>query len=151
MDEVLEKMYEETCSTISRDERELFTARIKRGQIIDHMKEHHQALQVWGDVLKELLVRVKAKKADVFTLRSSSSSDAESETSDESDIEDPEDNRQAKKRRHLRTKRGNELRDLLELQHRATFMMASVNFQLKNAQEETRLYEVAEALRQEVL
>ena len=137
MDEVLEKMYEDTSAATSRDERELFISRIKRGQIYDHKKDHNGALELWTDVLKEVLLRVTVKKAEVLELRISTNSVAESESSGLSeDDEDLEDERRAKKLQHLRTKRGNELRDLLELQHRATFMMASANFQLKKEAEE---------------
>src|SRR5438552_7819573 len=62
MDEVLEKMYEDTSAATSRDERELFISRIKRGQIYDHKKDHNGALELWTDVLKEVLLRVKAKQ-----------------------------------------------------------------------------------------
>ena len=64
--------------------------------------------------------------------------DSESSVASDDD-QDLEDERRAKKLQHLRTKRANELRDLLELQHRATFMMASANFQLKNEAEETKI------------
>ena len=152
MDEVLEKMYEETSTAISRDERELFISRIKRGQIYDHKKDHYEALELWADVLKEVLLRVKVKQAEVLELTISTNSLMDSGSSVSSDDEeDLEDERRAKKFQHLRTKRANELRDLLELQHRATFMMASANFQLKNEAEETRLYDEAEALRRQVL
>ena len=53
MDEVLEKMYEDTSTAISRDERELFISRIKRGQIYDYKKDHNEALELWAEVLKE--------------------------------------------------------------------------------------------------
>lgn len=151
MDEVLEKMYEDTSTAISRDERELFISRIKRGQIYDHKKDHNEALELWANVLKEVLLRVKVKESEVSELRMSTNSLVDSESSIASDDDqDLEDERRAKKLQYLRTKRANELRDLLELQHRVTFMMASANFQLKNETEETRLYEEAEALRREV-
>lgn len=149
MDEVLEKMYEDTSTTISRDERELFISRIKRGQIHDHNKDHNDALEIWAAVLEEVVCRVKVKQVEVSDLKVSSSS-SESDSSVASDDEDIEDERRAKRLQYLRTKRGNELRDLWDLQHRATFMMASANFQLKNEAEETRLYDNAEALRRDV-
>jgi hypothetical protein len=150
MDEVLEKMYEDTSTAISRDEKELFISRIKRGQIYDHNKDHNKAVELWKGVLEEVVSRVKFKQTEVSDLKISADSEAESENSVTSDDEDVEDERRAKRRQYLRTKRANELRDLLDLQHRATFMMASANFQLKNEVEETRLYEEAEALRQKV-
>jgi hypothetical protein len=150
MDEVLEKMYEDTCTAISRDERELFISRIKRGQIYDYNKEHNQALEIWANVVEDVHSRAGVKKAEVMKLKNTAKSDADSDSSDTSDEEDAEDKRKAKKRRFLHTKRANELRDLQDLQHRATFMMASANFQLDNEEEETRLYDEAEKLRDEV-
>jgi E3 ubiquitin-protein ligase SHPRH len=151
MDEVLDKMFEETSTAINRDERELFISRIKRGQIYDHKKDHVKALEQWEYVLEDIVQRVKIRQTDVLDIKSLANSDAESESSVVSDDESNEDERQAKKLQYLRTKRANELRDLLDLQHRATFMMASAHFQLKNETEETRLYDEAETLRREVL
>jgi hypothetical protein len=150
MDEVLDKMFEETSTAINRDERELFIAKIKRGQIYDHKKDHIKALEQWECVLRDIVQRVKIKQNDNLDLKSIVNSEAESETSVTSDDENIEEH-QAKKLQYLRTKRANELRDLLDLQHRVTFMMASAHFQLKNETEETRLYDEAEALRREVL
>jgi tetratricopeptide (TPR) repeat protein len=150
MDEVLEKMYEDTCTAISRDEREFFITRIKRGQIYDSRKEHDRALEEWKEVLEDVCERVVVKKKEVQELKNLAYSEVESDSSSASDDEDVEDKRRAKRRKALRTKRANELRDLQDLQHRATFMMASANFQLKNEEEETRLYDEAEKLRREV-
>jgi hypothetical protein len=150
MDEVLEKMYEDTCTAINRDEREFFISRIKRGQIYDFTKAHDQALELWSSVLQDVQKRTSAKLEELLVLRDIANTDNESEYSTETDEEDIEDERKAKRRQYLRTKRANELRDLQELQHRATFMMASANFQLKNEDEETRLYDEAEKLRREV-
>jgi E3 ubiquitin-protein ligase SHPRH len=150
MDEVLEKMYEDTCTAISRDERESFVTRIKRGQIYDANKEHDRALEEWKKVLEDVRERAVVKKKEVQELKRKVNSDADSESSSASDDEDLEDERRAKRQRAMRTKRANELRDLQDLQHRATFMMASANFQLKNEEEETRLYDEAEKLRREV-
>lgn len=151
MDEVLDKMFEETSTAINHDERELFIAKIKRGQIYDHKGEHVKALEQWECVLKDIVQRIKLKQTDILDLKSFMNSEAVSDTSITSDDENVEDERQTKKLQHLRTKRANELRDLLDLQHRATFMMASTHFQLKNEAEETRLYDEAETLRREVL
>lgn len=150
MDEVLEKMYEDTCTTINRDEREFFISRIKRGQIYDSTKAHDRALELWSSVLQDVQKRTTAKQEELLALQDKANMDNESEYSTESDDEDIQDERRAKRRQYLRTKRANELRDLQELQHRATFMMASANFQLKNESEETRLYDEAEKLRREV-
>jgi E3 ubiquitin-protein ligase SHPRH len=150
MDEVLEKMYEDTCTAISRDEREVFLLRIKRGQIHDFNKEHEQALAEWESVQGDVRERTHLKKCEIVELRSLGSSEPDSETSAASGDEDVEADRRAKRRKMLRTKRANELRDLQDLQHRATFMMASAYFQLKNEKEETRLYDEAEKLRREV-
>ena len=152
MDEVLEKMYEDTSTAISRDEREVFISRIKRGQIYDHKNEHNVALEIWTAVVKDVLSRLKVKEGEVVRLKASANTLADTDSSVASDDEDEdiEDERRAKKLRYLRTKRANELRDLWDLQHRATFMMASVNFQLKNEGEEASLYNEAEALRRDV-
>ena len=150
MNEVLEKMFEDTSTAISRDEREMFIAKITRGQILDHQKDHNGALELWKDVFGEVLRRVKVKQTENLDLKVSQNSEAELDSSSSSDEEDPEDERRAKKLRFLRTKRANELRDLLDLQHRAIFMMANANHQLNNEDEETRLYDEAEALRREV-
>jgi hypothetical protein len=150
MDEVLDKMYEDTSTSIIRDERELFITKLKCGQIYDFQKDHKQALELWTDVLECVLSRVNVKQSEILELKASGDSDAGSDTSVASDDDDVEDARRAKKLQYLRTKRANELRDLLDLQHRATFMMASANFQLKNEEEETRLYDEAERLRREV-
>jgi hypothetical protein len=151
MDEVLDKMYEDTCTAISKDERELFIARIKRGQIYDFQKEHKLALELWENVFADTSVRVDNKLQEVLDLKGAAGTDSDSDSSDESDDDDIDDVRRARKRKFLRTKRGNELRELQNLQHRATFMMASTNFQLGNQDEETRLYDQAEDLRREVL
>lgn len=150
MDEVLEKMYEDTCTAIIRDEREFFISKIKRGQIFDFKKAHNQALELWSDVLEEVEKRALAKREELLALRNVANADIESEYSTETEEDDLEDERRVKRRQYLRTKRANELRDLQELQHRAVFMMASANFQLKNEAEETRLYDDAEKLRREV-
>ena len=152
MDEVLEKMYEDTCGAIGRDERELFIARLKKGQIYDCLKDHEQALDIWGKVLKELEERARRKYQEVCDLKGDLESDAESVSSETTGFEgnDKDEELKVKKIKTLRTKRGNELRDLQDLQHRATFLMASANFQLKNQKEETQLYEKAEKLRREV-
>ena len=150
MDEVLEKMFEDTSTAISRDEREMFVAKIKRGQILDYQKDHHGALELWKNVLEQVLRRVKMKETEILHLKVPQTSEAEFDTSSSSDEEEFEDERRAKKRRYLRTKRANELKDLLDLQHRAIFMMASAYYQLKNENEETRLYEEAEAVRRKV-
>jgi len=150
MDEVLEKMFEDTSSTISRDEREIFIAKIKRGQILDHQKDHVGALRLWKEVLEEVMRRAKVKQTEIIDLKASQHAESELDSSSSSDEEDVEDDRRAKKLRYLRTKRAAELKDLLDLQHRSTFMMASANFQLKNEEEEIRLYDEAEALRREV-
>jgi hypothetical protein len=152
MDEVLEKMYEETSTAIARDERDYFITRIKRGQIYDFQKKPSQALDLWCEVLESVVSRVISKQEEVRELDVATGSETASDISNmhddgENDIEEI---RRTKKLQALRTKRGNELRDLLDLQHRVTFMMASANFQLKNEDEETRLYEDAERLRQEV-
>lgn len=148
MDEVLEKMYEDTSTAISRDERELFVNQIKRGQIFDHNKDHEAAIDLWQHVLDEVLVRVAAKEKEVSLLKVSDTIESGSDTDSEAD--DEEDDHQTKKLIHLRTKRGNELRDLWDIQHRSTFLMASAYFQLKNESEETRLYDEAEKLRRDV-
>ena len=150
MDEVLEKMYEDTCTAINRDERELFISKIRRGQMYDYNKDHNGALEIWGAVLQHVVDRANEKKAEISDLKLSNGSEGESESSIAGDEEEDIEDRRAKKLQYLRTKRANELRDLLDLQHRATFMMASANFQLKNEQEETRLYDEAEILRREV-
>src|SRR5579862_6240834 len=62
MDEVLEKMYEDTCTAIIRDEREFFISKIKRGQIFDFNKAHDQALELWSKVLEEVEKRALAKR-----------------------------------------------------------------------------------------
>jgi E3 ubiquitin-protein ligase SHPRH len=149
MDEVLEKMYEDTSTAISRDERELFVNQIKRGQIYDHNKDHEVAINLWQHVLDEVLVRVAAKEKDVSLLKVSNAIESGSDT-DSSEADDEEDDHQTKKLIHLRTKRGNELRDLWDVQHRSTFLMASAYFQIKNESEETRLYDEAEKLRRGV-
>ena len=152
MDEVLEKMDEDTSAAINRDERELFIIRIKQGQIYDYKREHERALTLWGNVLEEVKLRVKTKRAEASQLKGPMDGDTSSSslsTSDDSD--DAQDERRARKCRYLRTKLGHELRDLQDLQHRATFMMASANFQLKNEKEEIRLYGEAEHLRHEVI
>lgn len=151
MDEVLEKMYEDTCIAINRDEREFFISRIRRGQIYDFNKAHDQAIELWSSILHDVQNRAAAKQEELMALKTIANTDAESEYSTDSEGEDVEDERRAKRRQYLRTKRANELRDLQELQHRATFMMASAHFQLKNEAEETRLYDEAEKLRREVL
>lgn len=150
MDEVLEKMFEDTLTAISRDEREMFIAKIKRGQILDHQKDHNGALGIWKDVLDDVTRRAKVKQTEIIDLKVSQNSEAELDSSSSSDEEGVEEARRTKKLRYLRTKRATEYKDLLDLQHRATFMMASANFQLKNEEEETRLYDEAEALRREV-
>jgi E3 ubiquitin-protein ligase SHPRH len=151
MDEVLDKMYEDTCAALSRDERELFITRLKKGQIYDHCKDHEQALLIWGEVLEEVAKRALRKLDEVQRLKSDLDSDAESTSSIASTFEEScKEELKAKKVKSLRTRRGNELRDLQDLQHRATFMMASANFQLKNEKEEISLYEEAEKLRREV-
>lgn len=151
MDEVLEKMFEDTSTAISRDEREIFIGKIKQGQILDHQKDHNGALELWKDVFDEVLRRVKVKQTENLDLKVSQNSEGDLDSSSSSEEEeDAEDERRAKKLRFLRTKRANELRDLLDLQHRATFMMANANHQLNNEEEETRLYDEAEALRREV-
>ena len=149
MDEVLEKMYEDTCTAIIRDEREFFISKIKRGQIFDFNKAHDQALELWSKVLEEVEKRALAKREELLALRNVANAEVESEYSTETEEADLEDERRFKRRQYLRTKRANELRDLQELQHRAVFMMASANFQLKNEAEETRLYDEAEKLRRE--
>jgi len=149
MDEVLEKMYEDTATAISRDERELFVDQIKRGQIYDHNKDHQAAIDLWQHVLDEVLVRVAAKEKEVSLLKISTTNESSSDT-DSSGDDDVEDDRRTKKLIHLRTKRGNELRDLWDIQHRSTFLMASAYFQIKNESEETRLYDKAEKLRRDV-
>lgn len=150
MDEVLEKMYEDTCTAIIRDEREFFISKIKRGQIYDFNKALDQALELWSKVLVEVEKRVLAKREELSALKNVANADIESEYSTDTEEDDLEDERRIKRRQYLRTKRANELRDLQELQHRAVFMMASANFQLKNETEETRLYDDAEKLRREV-
>jgi E3 ubiquitin-protein ligase SHPRH len=149
MDEVLEKMYEDTSTAICRDERELFVNQIKRGQIFDHNKDHEAAIDLWQQVLDEVLVRVTAKEKEVTLLKASNTIESGSDT-DSSETDDEEDDHQNKKLIHLRTKRGNELRDLWDVQHRSTFLMASAYFQIKNESEETRLYDEAEKLRRDV-
>lgn len=153
MEEVLDKMYEDTCTAISRDEREHFITRIKRGQIYDFQKLHKQALEIWADVFANTSERAEIKLKEVMELKGSVGDevDSDSDSSDGSEIGDVEDDRKARKIKALRTKRGNELRELQNLQHRATFMMASANFQLGNQEEETRLYDQAELLRRKVL
>ena len=156
MDEVLEKMFEDTCTAIARDERELFIARIKRGQIYDHLKEHERALELWTHILEDVQARADLKREEVLLLKSSDASeagytsDSTSASQDEDGGCDVEEGRNLRKIKHLRTKRANELRDLQDLQHRATFMMANANFQLEKAEEETRLYDDAEKLRRQV-
>jgi E3 ubiquitin-protein ligase SHPRH len=149
MDEVLEKMYEDTSTAICRDERELFVNQIKRGQIFDHNKDHEAAIDLWQQVLDEVLVRVTTKDKEVTLLKASNTIESGSDT-DSSETDDEEDDHQNKKLIHLRTKRGNELRDLWDVQHRSTFLMASAYFQIKNESEETRLYDEAEKLRRDV-
>lgn len=157
MDEVLEKMYEDTSAAITKDERELFIGKIKEGQIYDHKEHRERALEIWTNVLDEVLKRVTAKQAEARELKDTVGLEMQTETSVASDSEEEEeddiveDERIARRRKYLRTKRGNELRDLLDLQHRATFMMASAHFQLQNEGEETRLYDEAEKLRREIL
>jgi len=150
MDEVLEKMYEDTSTAINRDERELFVSQIRRGQIYDYNKEHQAAIDIWQHILCEVIVRVRAKEREVLSLKISCESQAGSDLSDSSEEDDNGDDRRTKKRTHLRTKRGNELRDLWDIKHRATFLMASAYFQIKNKTEETRLYDEAENLRRDV-
>ena len=156
MEEVLEKMYEDTCTAISRDERELFLSQLRRGQIYDSQKLHEWALLIWATVLEEVKERSERKQAEVIELRKSnmdSESDCDSDTESSRMVTNEDglqDERLAKRVKLLRTKRGNELRDLQDLQHRATFMMASAHFQLKNEKEETRLYDEAEILRRKV-
>jgi len=156
MDEVLEKMYEDTSAAITKDERELFIGKIKEGQIYDHKEHRERALEIWTNVLNEVLKRVTAKQGEARELKEMGGLEMQTETSVASDSEEEEDDvvedeRIARRRKYLRTKRGNELRDLLDLQHRATFMMASAHYQLKNEGEETRLYDEAEKLRREIL
>jgi hypothetical protein len=152
MDEVLEKMYDDTSAAVSKDERELFITKIKEGQIYDFWKEHHKALDLWADVLLDVEDRVSQKHGEVMELKRDRSSSASSAFFSDSDEEeyDVQDDQEIKKRQYLRTRRGNELRDLQDLQHRLTFMMASANFQLKNEADETHLYEQAERLRRDV-
>lgn len=150
MDEVLDKMYEDTSTAISRDERELFLCQIKRGQIYDSNKDHQAAIVEWQHILDEVVVRVQAKMKEISSLETSNNSQAGSDVSDRSDDEDITEDRRAKRLTHLRSKRGNELRDLWDIQHRTTFLMASAYFQIKNTAEETRLYDEAEKLRHRV-
>ena len=151
MNEVLEKMYEDSSVAISKDERELFIIQIKQGQIYDFKKEHERALTLWGSVLNEVQQRVSSKRAEILELKKSTDSDASSTSASDDENNGIQDELLVKKRHYLQTKRGNELRDLQDLQHRLTFMMASANFQLKNEGAETRLYEEAEKLRREVI
>jgi len=152
MDEVLDKMYEDTCAAISRDERELFIARLKRGQIYDYRKDHETALAIWEKVLGDVSERVQHKVEEVQELKGEVDSDTETTSSEVDSLAGAsrDDELRVKRIKYLRTRRGNELRDLQDLQHRATFMMASANYQLKNEKEEIRLYDEAEKLRREV-
>lgn len=130
-------------------------AKIKRGQIYDFQMEHARALTLWSEVLESVSTRVKLKQEEVHELETAGGPEIASDTSDESeggdDDDEVEDVHRARRLQALRTKRGNELRDLQDLQHRVTFMMASANFQLKNEEEENRLYNEAEKLRDEVI
>ena len=159
VDEVLDVMTEQNETAKRLEERTLLLSRIRKGQILEHAKHSHHALQIWKEALEEAKVIVEESRKQ---LRSEL---AQLGLTDElADLEDSPDSEQSTASR-IGVYR-HRLRSALEIEHMCTFFVANAYFQIKSntdftepesaaykelekAEEST--YELAKVLRQEIL
>ncbi len=135
MDEVLHVMLKNAKLRASKVQRELWILLIEKGQIMDYMKEHEAALNLWITVSNESQYAAKRLL-------------------DESDERFPETN--DKYFIHDTSPGSGSLADsvdnrlLLEISHKAVFFAACAFFQLKDMDNEKAYYDQAEKIRLQV-
>ena len=150
MSEVLETMFEESQSAITKIRRELWMSRLEVGQILDFQKQSEKALTIWMEVLTEVQMQCDQKSAQVHRLSEQANGDtdesvisAETETAVKMEISEQNPSRP------LTTQRA-ELRNLLDVLHQATFLVACSYVILKDEEKEKIFYERAEHIRRQV-
>ncbi|KAI1468455.1 SNF2 family N-terminal domain-containing protein [Daldinia caldariorum] len=168
IDEVLDAMVEKRESLIRTDQCHYLLSAVRRGQMLEYKTSFEGAITIWMDVVDEVeeieeecrkrlqsqLERAK-RAASVNVLMEGEDSDVEGE-------KDPEERRALKKVGECRRK----LRSMLDIHHRAEFLIASGYYQMKADEKliapnsdafkeleeiEASKYEKAKVIRQEIL
>jgi E3 ubiquitin-protein ligase SHPRH len=136
MSEVLHTMHEDAKTTISRLEREIWSVDLDIGQILDFQKDTEKALNVWTSVLRDVEQKIASLSEKPV---SQLSEPYDMVNTDEDDI----DTKTEKKSNTAR-------RSLLDIQHRATFLIACAYVILKDETREKEFYDKAEYIRRKV-
>ncbi|KAI1342240.1 SNF2 family N-terminal domain-containing protein [Xylariaceae sp. FL0016] len=169
IDEVLDTMIETAETSVKSEQRTYLTNMLKRGQLVENSPRVKEALAVWQDVKNEIDVAVTESRAEL-QVEIDKTRDAEKQKGvpgtdngqsrpDEDTLDDERDHPKVGSCRR-------KLRSALEIQHRATFFIASAYYQIKsnehmtesNSEEfrdlerlENRSYESAKEIRTELL
>ena len=151
--EVLHVMIEQNDTASRTEERSFLLAKLRRGQMLEHVDLSEGALVIWLEVLKYVQRMVEECREE---LRSSDTSNSESLSPNEHAAES------TSSRLLLRLR----LRSALEVEHISTFFVANAYFQIKSdtkltspdserfkelEKAETETYEKAKMLRKELL
>lgn len=151
--EVLHVMIEQNETASRAEERSFLLAKLRRGQMLEHVDRSEEALEIWLEVLKYVQGMVEGCRQE---LRSSDMANAHSASADEYAMEG------SSSRVLLRLR----LRSALEVEHISAFFVANAYFQIKSDDKltqpdsdrfkelekvETETYEKAKILRNELL
>lgn len=151
--EVLHVMIEQNDTASRADERSFLLAKLRRGQMLEHVDRSEEALEIWLEVLKYVQGMVEDCRQE---LRSSDMFNSHSPPADEPASEG------SSSRLMLRLR----LRSALEVEHISTFFVANGYFQIKSdtkltppdserfkelEKAEAETYEKAKILRKELL
>lgn len=157
--EVYDVMAELNETNRRAEERALLVARLRRGQVLEHAKQSHQALRIWKDVLAEARLIVETDRDQL------KSEMAQLGLKEDLDVQDGDTTPENEATTRLGAYR-QRLRGALEVEHMSCFFVANAYFQIKSdtsqtepesdayhelgtAEEEN--YELAKRLRQELL
>lgn len=136
MTEVLEAMLVRSISAIQSTERSMVANRIERGQVLENINMHNEALLVYQPQLDLVQDQVLAMEQEYDSLKEAANERNEEEEEPESDV-------LSRCKLNLNLWR--------ELEHKLVFFMASCHHVLKNQEQEADLYRKATDLREVML
>ncbi|MCJ1443122.1 MAG: hypothetical protein MMC23_003619 [Stictis urceolatum] len=159
--EVLKVMTEQNEMNMRTEERTWLLSKLKRGQILEHAKKPHEALEIWKSVVEKSYASVKECREQLRD-EESQQKKAMSKVPPDGNMDDDFEKKTQTGLGTLRMR----LRSALEVAHIATFFVSNAYYQLKTDEDfvkpdsdrfnllekiEAEGYEKAKAMRKEIL
>lgn len=136
IDEVLDAMIDQTDTIIKTHQRAYFTAKLKRGQLLENSPRVREALAIWEEALREIeTVESECRDQLRIEIETVASDAAQGQHAVSDDIEGDTDEENVSPRVGAARRK---LRSALDLKHRAVFFIASAYYQIKTNEDWTQ-------------